>query len=150
MMFRCADIQSTFLDGEGTSIAIYFQGCTVGCNGCQNKGLQDIKGGYLESTDVIAKIINDNKDFYDSVVFTGGDPLDQVDALVEIAKNVDLKKVLYTGRYFDDIPQEVRDNVDRIIDGPYIEDIAMPGRFPVSPNQRIWEKDEHGNWNVIG
>ena len=140
MMFRCADIRTSYIDGNSPSMAIYFQGCTLGCKGCQNPELQSLDGGYLENTDVIIKILEKNKDFYKGVVFSGGDPMDQEEALFDLLNRIDLHKTLYTGRYIKDIPASILEHVDCVVDGPFDVNQFVNGAFPASQNQRIWNR----------
>jgi len=52
---------------------------------------------------------------------------------------VDLPKVLYTGRKYEEIKPELRDLFDIIVDGPYVEELKTGG-FPASSNQRVIRK----------
>ena len=90
-------------------------------------------------TDEIIWIANSHKEFYRGVVCTGGDPLEQPEALYELASKLDFPKVLYTGRKYEEIKPELRDLFDIIVDGPYVKELAT-GSFPASSNQRVIRK----------
>jgi anaerobic ribonucleoside-triphosphate reductase activating protein len=137
MIFKCAGISDSLNDGIGISLDIFFQGCSKRCVGCQNTTLQQFNGGFDYETDFVVKHINKNINFYDSVVFVGGEPLEQPYALYDLVKKVSLPKVLYTGLLYNDIPRHIRDNINVIIDGIYDEELRTD-KFPASSNQKIY------------
>lgn len=140
MQFQCAGIQDDFQDGIGISLAVYFSGCNLRCKGCQNPELQDPKYGEARDTIEVIEILEELSDFYESVTFLGGDPLEQPDALLDILKNCNIPTVLYTGRLYNEIPNEIIELCSVVIDGPYIEDIKT-GSFPASSNQQVYCDD---------
>ena len=99
--------------------------------------MQDFKGGYETSINDIIAHINQNLDFYDSVVLTGGDPVDQPKALYITLKNLNIPTILYTGYLFKDIPDQIKYLCSIIVDGPYIQNLALKGS-PSSSNQKIY------------
>jgi anaerobic ribonucleoside-triphosphate reductase activating protein len=124
-------------DGRGAALDIFFQGCSIGCKGCHNPELQDKDGGFELDTDEIIEHLDKHKGFYESIVFLGGEPLNQREVVIDIINRVDLYKVLYTGYLYKDIPNEIRSVMNMIVDGPYIEELKTDG-FPASENQRIY------------
>ena len=142
MKFRCAGITDSCIDGleYSPALCIFFQGCTLKCGGCQNPGLQDATGGEEMDIDEIIWIANSHEEFYRGVVCTGGDPLEQPEALYELTSKLDFPKVLYTGRKYEEVDPKLRDLFDIIVDGPYVEELKTGG-FPASENQRIWRKN---------
>lgn len=141
MAIKIAGITDSFTDGLefSPSLTIFFQGCTLHCKGCQNPELQSLDGGYEIGEDEIIQHIEKYYDFYNGVVFSGGDPLDQPDNLISLASKISKPKVLYTGRIYEDISSNIRELFDIIVDGPYREDLKTNG-FPASSNQRIIRK----------
>jgi len=141
MKFRCAGITDSCIDGleYSPALCIFFQGCTLKCPSCQNPSLQDATGGEEMDTDEIIWIASSHNDFYRGMVFTGGDPLEQPEALYELASKLDFPKVLYTGRKYEEIKPELRDLFDIIVDGPYVEELKTGG-FPASSNQVVTRK----------
>lgn len=137
MEFRCAGITSGTCNGIGISLEVWFQGCTRGCAGCHNPELQDPTKGFLCDTDTILQHLDDYHDFYNSVVYLGGDACDQPKALYSMAANSNLPNILYTGWLFEDIPIHVKSVMDVIVDGPYIRELRT-GNFPASRNQRCF------------
>jgi anaerobic ribonucleoside-triphosphate reductase activating protein len=133
---RISGFTDTVSDGVGMGLAIFFSGCNRGCKGCQNPKLQSFGAGYDCYTHGVISYLKLHGAFYDSVVFTGGDPYYQMDALIDLAENIDITKVLYTGALIEELPSSLVANIDVIVDGPYIEELAT-GKFPASSNQRI-------------
>jgi anaerobic ribonucleoside-triphosphate reductase activating protein len=136
MQFRCSGISDSTNDGIGLSLDIFFQGCSRNCNGCHNLKLQNKNGGYIEDTRNIIATIEEHNDYYDSVCFLGGEPCEQIGALRDLVTRLQLSKVLYTGWYYRDIPKNIRDKLDIVVDGPYIEELK--NNFPASQNQQIY------------
>ena len=130
---RIAGTDTTFSDGIGKAFIIYFQGCNLFCHGCHNPELQDFEGGYETTVDEIIEYI---EDFYDSVVFSGGEPLCQIKELRELMSRIELPKVLYTGIELNRIPWYIGVDCDIIVAGPYDDD-KKTGGFPASSNQRV-------------
>ena len=138
--FRCAGIRDDFQDGIGISLAVYFSGCSLKCKGCQNPELQDPTSGKIRDTVEVIEILDELSDFYESVVFLGGDPLEQPNALLNILKSCSIPTVLYTGRLYSEIPKDIRELCSVVVDGPYIEGLKT-GKFPASSNQRVYCED---------
>lgn len=151
--FRCAGISTGTINGIGISCEIFFSGCCHNCPGCQNPELQDFSYGSIVDTNDTLKHIDLYKDFYNSVVFTGGDPVYQPNALYSIASECKLPTILYTGFLFEEIPKYITDLIDIVIDSQYVQELKTNG-FPASSNQRIWEyrtltnKDFRRNYNA--
>jgi anaerobic ribonucleoside-triphosphate reductase activating protein len=132
-------ICTSFIDiPDKIAAAIYFSGCTIRCKGCQNAALWERDEKTKISMEEVLDKIKSNV-LADSVVFLGGEPTDQMSFLIELCKNISSYKALYTGREFEDLPQELTDNLDMIVCGPYRQDLAVKG-FPASKNQRFLKK----------
>ena len=139
MKFRCAGIQDTLDGGLGWGLGIFFQGCSIKCPNSQNPELQDPAGGYDSNTDTIIKILENSNGYYNSVVFLGGEPTDQEDALLDIATRVNIPCVLFTGKYYETLNILLKYAMYMIVDGPYIEELKS-NKFPASYNQSIYIK----------
>ncbi len=144
MKLRVLDIVGgTSVDGPGLRTSIYFAGCCHHCQGCHNPQSWDMDGGVEMSIDEIIAVIDDN-DF--NVTFSGGDPLMQVDGMVELARR--LKESgrtiwCYTGYVFEDIAETPRMArllrwIDVLVDGRFVESLRDTSlRFRGSSNQRL-------------
>jgi anaerobic ribonucleoside-triphosphate reductase activating protein len=138
VIFRCAGLSDSTNDGLGEiALDTFFQGCSMKCSGCHNPELQDFKGGFDYNTDDIIKQIKKYNDFYKAIVFVGGEPLEQPEALYDLASKSGIKNILYTGWLYDDIPDKIKSVMNIIVDGPYIESLRTDG-FPASSNQKIY------------
>lgn len=81
-------------DGPGIRFIIFLQGCHLQCKYCQNRDTWDINLGQIYSvTEIVDKILKYKNYFIASnggVTVSGGEPLLQVDFLIELFK--ELKK----------------------------------------------------------
>ena len=68
------------------SLVIFMSKCPLACRYCHNVELLD--DSTQQSFEEIKKEINDAADFIDAVVISGGEPLVQSDAVIEILKYV--------------------------------------------------------------
>lgn len=139
----------SIVDGEGIRSVIWFQGCGHACPECHNPETWDFKAGEEVKLDEIKKQI-DELEFQTGVTFSGGDPMYQIDALIELAKYVKEKGMnvwCYTGFVYEDLIKmskdnpkyrEVLDYIDVLVDGPFV--IALKSfnvAFRGSSNQRL-------------
>ncbi len=94
------------VDGPGIRFVLFMQGCALKCKYCHNRDTWDINGGNLMSLkDILSKIERYKPYILPSgggVTVTGGEPLLQVEFLIELFKS--LKKhgiptVIDTTRY---------------------------------------------------
>lgn len=151
MKIRLAGEMTTdsIVDGEGIRSVIWTQGCRHDCPGCHNPETHDFNSGYeVEVSKVIDEI--DKLEFQDGITLSGGDPLYQVDAVLEIAKHcqeVGLNVWCYTGFTMEallkriskeDNLKELLSNIDVLVDSPFIlEKKSYNVPFRGSTNQRI-------------
>ena len=124
------------------SLNIFFAGCSKEpkCKDCHNPGLWIKENGKLMEVSTLLEII-ESDGIIGALVFLGGEPLDQEEGLLEIAKYASekgIKNYLYTGWEYEDIPEEVQKIMDVIISGPYEPELANPeGIIPASRNQVV-------------
>jgi anaerobic ribonucleoside-triphosphate reductase activating protein len=137
MKFQCAGVASGTVNGIGISLEVFFSGCRHNCIGCQNPELQNFSYGSKIDTNDILQHLEQYNDFYNSVVFLGGEPCSQMDALIQLVENIALPLVLYTGWKYCYLPNYIRNHVNVIVDGLYIEKLKT-GNFPASSNQNIY------------
>ncbi|MFH1831403.1 MAG: 4Fe-4S cluster-binding domain-containing protein [bacterium] len=145
MKGRIARIFTSFIDvPDAIAVAIFFSGCSIRCKGCQNKDIWDPTSGTLMSDIEVLQKVKDNT-LADCVAFLGGEPTDQLPFLLEmcsqIKQHTKLPIALYTGREFEDLPQELLDHLFMVVCGPYREDLQKKG-WPASSNQRVFKKKE--------
>lgn len=136
-------IGGTSVDGPGLRTSIYFAGCNHQCPGCHNPQSWSFDAGDDMSVDEILYAI-DKEGF--NVTFTGGDPIYQLDNLIELAKRIFEKGYtiwLYTGytmAQLETIPgfSRLRPYIEAIVDGQFVEKLRDTGlKFRGSSNQNI-------------
>ncbi len=144
MKGRIARVFTSFIDvPDKVASAIFFAGCSLRCKGCQNKELWDPKSGTLMSdAQLLEKVDNELTEY---VVFLGGEPTDQLDFLMHMCKQIKARTkkpiAMYTGREFEDLPQELLGYLSMVVCGPWREDLVQKG-WPASSNQRVFIKKE--------
>lgn len=148
-------IGGTSVDGPGLRTSIYFAGCTHHCPECHNPESWDMMGGTeMTVDDVMARI--EEEDF--DVTFTGGDPLMQVEQLIELAERVRAagKKIwCYTGFRYEDIALDERFSrilpyLEVLVDGPFLiacRDVKL--LFRGSSNQRLIDVQNSTLGNIV-
>ena len=132
----------------GISIDLYFSGCSrePKCSGCHNPTLWERDDSCIKDVMFWEEIIEKNLALLDSVVFLGGEPLDQEDAalwLSNFSHGLGLKTWLYTGREYKDLSEDVRKEFDVIVSGEFDENlINMDSSIPASTNQVVTRRNE--------
>ena len=102
---------------EHMAAVVFMQGCPWRCPFCYNTSLQKI-GGEPESDWTFAKLMNlleKRKGVLDAVVFSGGEPLVQGEALesaIDAVKALGYKVGLHTGGYRPEILERIVEKVD--------------------------------------
>ena len=74
------------VDGPGTRFVIFVQGCPMRCAYCHNPDTWEMNGGTLMEPEYLIEQYERNKPFYRNggITVTGGEPLMQVDFLIEL------------------------------------------------------------------
>ena len=144
MMIRVAGFEpESFVDGNGIRFAIFFQGCKRHCRGCHNPQTHDLSGGFVVDTaEIIRELQKDS--LASGITLTGGEPLLQLDAAIELAKaaqQLGYNVWCYTGFTFENLPpgaERLLDFVDVLVDGEYRESESdLELLFCGSRNQRV-------------
>ena len=155
-MVRVADIyKESIVDGEGYRMALFLQGCSHHCKGCQNPQTWDFNGGKeMQISDIIDMY---NPDIMDGITLSGGDPFFQADKMQELfdyCKNNSISLWAYTGFKFEEflnyINKEKCDSrindaminmlkyTEVVVDGPFIlEHRTLDALYRGSDNQRL-------------
>ena len=122
MKFRVYKIlKNTKVEGPGNRYCIWFQGCSRHCKGCWAKATWDFDSGKeLDTEDILNDILKTPN--IEGVTFLGGEPFEQFDALLELAKGVKkngLSILCFTGNKMEDIQKyypEILQYIDILID----------------------------------
>ncbi len=117
-------------NGPGERFVIWVQGCGLRCSGCVNRQLWPRMGGRLTDVRELARRIH-KVDGIRGVTFSGGEPLEQAEAVAELLGLLDrrLDSVMFTGYAWDEIAanpakKRVLDRVDLVVAGPYLREMA--------------------------
>lgn len=141
--------QDSIVDGEGIRAVIWTQGCSHHCPGCHNPETHSFTSGYIVDTVFIKEQIK-KLSFHKGITLSGGDPLLQVEACLDIAKyanELGLNIWCYTGFTFEElmliskskpIIKEFLKTIDVLVDGKFkLEEKTYDLVFRGSKNQRI-------------
>lgn len=133
--------------GPGKRVAIWMVGCSRGCKGCSNPELWRPNGQIpIEPKDLfstISRIAEENQ--VDGFTITGGEPFDQPDDLLELAKllrGLTADILVFSGYRHEELllrPKAVAilQQIAVLIDGPYREELNAGLPLRGSSNQRI-------------
>ena len=91
---RLADyLVPTTVDWPGKcAMIIWFAGCNFRCPFCQNGGIVPMESGREEPVETIKEAIDENVRWIDGVVFSGGEPTLQREALIELSRYIKERK----------------------------------------------------------
>lgn len=119
-------IEDTIVDGPGFRITVYASGCPHRCSGCHNPQSWEKDAGRVVSVNSVAEKILGHP--FANVTFSGGEPLQQVEAFTRLAARIksESPKTIwcYTGYCYEDICASSR--LSMLL--PYI-DVLVDGRF---------------------
>ena len=137
-------VEESIVDGPGFRFAVFTQGCPHNCPGCHNPQTHDFAGGHDEDTSAIIEKFRNNP-LLDGITLTGGDPLCQPEACLELARAAHeggLNVWAYTGYLYEQALENpamraLLEEVDVLIDGPFLlAERTLSMRFRGSKNQR--------------
>ena len=112
----------SLVDGPGVRTVVFFQGCDIRCKGCQNNSTWDMLQGTQMTTEELAKILR-LKVLNKKITISGGEPLLQSEALLELVKKLkDFDIAVYTGHKLEEVPKELLENIKYIKTGSFIEE----------------------------
>ena len=110
------------LNGDGLRVVLWTAGCNHCCKECQNPVTWDPNGGLPFTAAEKAEIFEQlDKSYTSGITFSGGDPMMQVEALIELASYVHEKGMnvwVYTGFTFEELMMlaEKNDNYRKALD----------------------------------
>lgn len=138
MQFNFAGVESlsTVDYPEHAAITIFFRGCGKRCKWCHNK--EYLNGDTPVDIDVVLDLLDEASGFVSAVVLSGGEPLLQIEAVLEIAgyaQSIGLKVGIHTA-----LPEEL-EKVKHKIDYAWVSDSNIHPKQPGS-HRAIWY--DHG------
>ena len=84
------------LDGPGVRFVIFLQGCPLRCKYCHNRDTRDPKLGQVYTVDEVVKKITNYKEYMGDkggVTVSGGEPLLQIDFVIDLFKKLKAKGI---------------------------------------------------------
>lgn len=145
-IIRINDIMhSSSVDGEGFRDVLFVNYCPHHCPECHNMQTWDKKNGRYVTVGEVYKDLT--KSSITNVTFSGGEPFEQVDSLVELAKMLkeQAHKTIwaYSGYTYEELiadenKKQLLEMCDVLVDGRFEKALAKNNmRFKGSENQRI-------------
>jgi anaerobic ribonucleoside-triphosphate reductase activating protein len=125
--------------GPGIRYTIWTQGCSIRCPGCSNTDTWSFNRGFKYSTDSLVKEILDI-DGLDGITITGGEPLDQYDAVLGLCESLFNKICIFLTTGYEFIRREHFDIIsflDILCLGPFQADNICKDGWRGSSNQRV-------------
>ncbi|MDD2377370.1 MAG: anaerobic ribonucleoside-triphosphate reductase activating protein [Bacilli bacterium] len=149
----------SIVDGEGIRTVIWTQGCIHNCLGCHNPRTHSFTAGTLRDIEEVKEEIK-KLSAQDGITLSGGDPMCQVEACLEIAKfckSIDLNVWCYTGYTFEQLLEksktnpnviELLKNIDVLVDGKFVlAEKSLNLKFKGSRNQRVLDVKKSLKYN---
>lgn len=131
---------NSIVDGPGIRTLVFFQGCDIYCNGCQNKSTWDLNQGTKIEVSVLAADIK-TKCINKKLTITGGEPLLQKDAVYELICMLDgFDIALYTGHQKSEVPNFIIKKIKYLKTGPYNEKLKTSVKPFVGSSNQLFEK----------
>jgi len=123
-------IQDSIVDGPGLRFAVFTQGCTLCCVGCQNPDTWDADGGVEMSVDHIVNQMLSNP-LTVGLSLSGGVPFEQAAdcaRLAAIARENGLSVWVFTGKTYEELLEDVKydSDVNKLLT---LTDVLVDGRF---------------------
>ena len=161
----CGIEPESIVDGPGFRYVVFVQGCPHRCPGCHNPESHDFDGGYDITVGEVFEQIMANPNLR-GVTFSGGEPFEQTEALLELArlvKGAGLTLMSYTGYTLEELEarhaaatDELLSLLDILVDGRFVESLRnLTLIYRGSENQRVIDMNktrkarENGNGDEI-
>ena len=129
-------------NGPGKRFTLWVQGCSIHCPGCHNVDTWDPAKGFDKYVDDLVKEIQAVPGL-DGITITGGEPLDQIDAVYELCSKLfgKISIFLTTGYTLEQIYYRKMIKIVRVLDilcsGPFLKGMVCEGEWKGSKNQDV-------------
>jgi anaerobic ribonucleoside-triphosphate reductase activating protein len=142
---------NSLTEGPGRRSSVLFQSCPLACKGCWVPELHDSNEGVLVPASRLAAALLDPDYQRDGISILGGEPFAQPGALSSLVRELRARGcshiLCYSGYTYEALRErakrrpaisDVLDELDILVDGPYIEALAVgAGAWTGSSNQRV-------------
>jgi len=143
-----AILPSSRANGPGVRAVVWTQGCSKHCPGCRNPLTHSHEPHTLVEPEQLAEAIAAIPGI-EGLTVSGGEPFEQASAVARLCRAVrqsGLSVMVFTGWTYQGIRSSrdravklLLDQVDILIDGPFIQELADPKlRWRGSSNQKVW------------
>ena len=136
--------------GPGRRLGIWFQGCSIRCEGCVSADTWGFDRGTTTVADLIDQVSPWLRDA-EGITISGGEPFDQAEALLQLLRGLPLSKdqdvLLFSGYPMDAlVKSKVLGSglVDALISEPFVAGSAQTLRLRGSDNQHLNLLTERG------
>ena len=156
----CGVEPESIVDGPGFRYVLFVQGCPHHCHGCHNPESWDPQAGFDMTTGEVFAEIMENPHLR-GVTFSGGEPFEQVPALIELARmcrEAGLSLMSYSGYTLEELEgrhdpatDEFLGMLDVLVDGRYDEKLRnLTLIYCGSENQRVIDMRKTRNARLAG
>jgi len=141
-----AIMHRSLANGPGVRYAIWLQGCSIRCPGCFNPDTHGHESRRVMAVEAIVADIASFSGEIEGVTISGGEPLDQIDGLLELLRAIrrigSLSVILFTGHRMEEVntvpnAAELLRLVDILIAGPYDETLRTAHGLIGSSNKTV-------------
>ncbi len=142
-----AIIERSRANGPGQRLAIWFQGCSLGCPGCFNPATHPVDAASaVAAADLIDRALAQG-DAIEGVTVSGGEPFEQPEGLLALARGLRqraprLSTLVFSGFTRQEIERQplgsaILAAIDVLVDGRFVERRVLGRGLRGSDNQRI-------------
>jgi len=140
-------VNDSIVDGPGLRYAVFVQGCSHHCPGCQNPETHDPSGGHEDDTDSLIAKMKKNP-LLSGLTLSGGEPMEQPVPCLELAKAAHaggMNVWCYTGYTWEELMEQndsdriaLLNQVDVLVDGMFLmAEKSLELDYRGSKNQRL-------------
>ncbi len=128
------------VDGPGVRFVVFLQGCPMRCAYCHNPDTWEMNGGKLMEVSEIIDAFERNRGYYTDggLTVTGGEPLLQIDFLIELFEECKKRKIHTcidtSGITYNPENKEYVDKLDRLMP---LTDLVMLDIKHIDPDKHI-------------
>jgi len=100
-------LPSSYANGPGRRAVVWVQGCSLKCPGCYNPDTHNPEGGFTISVSELYNKIVSLKDSIEGITISGGEPLEQPEALAELVQKIrettNFSIIVFTGYEWNEL-----------------------------------------------
>lgn len=151
--------KESIVDGPGIRYVVFTQGCSHHCKGCHNPETWDPAAGRdMTAEEIYEDIVS--RDHLDGVTFSGGEPFEQTEELLKLARMLNEKGISmmsYTGYTLEELrarrdpaTDELLGLLDILVDGRYVEALRnLTLVYRGSENQRVLDMKKTTDGKIV-